>query len=610
MRPLCFVLLFFLLPLTVWSQKSTTITNSWADAKKYGKAGITVYWHESKPFIWKENGEFKGIEYELFIDFKKYLALNHNIDLTLNFIEAPSFADTYTLVRDHTQSGVMGASAFSITAERKRELNFTPSYMLDISVLISSKNVPVLTDTKQLDETIAGLTAITIKGTTYEADLLAIKRDRNIDFTIKYIPSIQNILRTIQDTTNAFGFIDLPVYLMYLNKDAGLKVNRQNLYPIKREGYALIYPKKSDWEAPLNEYFNAEETRAAVKIIISHYIDNEVYEFIQNLFRESNDNVMLLTHEKEVQMQELLGKTKQIETEATLRKYLLITLGFILIFLIVILLLYLKGKKTNKLLLEQKEEIEQQRISINTKNLELEENNFRLVQLNEEKNYLIKVLAHDLRAPINQVQGMARIFLLENKHLPPEQTYTIKEIIEASKRLNNMIGKILDIDAVENNRTNITLEKVDLCERVNKVVSSFQTNAEAKSIQLITNLAEKELWIKADVDYLTEIIENLISNAIKFSPYEKTITIATQANNASATLCIQDEGPGLTDADKEKLFQKFQQLSAKATGGEPSTGLGLSIVKKYTELMNGKVWYDSTAGKGARFCVEFPKHAD
>jgi signal transduction histidine kinase len=605
-----FALAFLLAGHAVLGQSALSGGDSWLDVKAKGNGNLTIYWHESKPFIWKEDDRMVGIECEIIEGFKQFLANKHHINLTVNWVESPSFNDTYLTIRTNNLKGTLGVSAFSITAERKKEVDFSAPYMLDISVLISSKNIPVITDHSQLNETLAGLQAITIRGTTYESDLLTIKNDRHIDFSIRYIPSTQNILKTIQDTVNAFGFIDLPVYLMELTKNAGLEIGRQNLYPIKREGYAFIYPKGSDWAVPLQAYFSSDQAKPDIKKAISRHIDNNVYAFIENFFLQSNDNVMLLTHEKEIQLQELLGKTKQIEIETKLRNYLLAALTIILVFMVIIFFLYRKRIKASKILQAQKQEIEKQQANIEVQNRELEEQNAKLILLNEEKNYLIKILAHDLRTPINHVHGLAEIFLLEQQHLAPDQADIINRIIEAAKRLNAMIGKILDVDAVEGNRANLSLEEIDLCNLLKKAVIAFEKTALRKNIQLNIHNECDGMVMQGDPVYVTEIIENLISNALKFSESGKTVEVGIKNGQSTLRLFIKDEGPGLTHEDKEKLFQKFQQLSAKATDGEPSTGLGLSIVKKYAELMNGKVWCESEAGKGATFCVEFPKYSN
>jgi signal transduction histidine kinase len=104
-----------------------------------------------------------------------------------------------------------------------------------------------------------------------------------------------------------------------------------------------------------------------------------------------------------------------------------------------------------------------------------------------------------------------------------------------------------------------------------------------------------------------EVLDNLISNAVKYSPQGKNIYIRLNISNEAVAVEVQDEGPGLSDEDKKHLFGKFARLSARPTAGEHSTGLGLSIVKRMVEAMNGRVWCESELGKGAKFCVELPK---
>ena len=103
-----------------------------------------------------------------------------------------------------------------------------------------------------------------------------------------------------------------------------------------------------------------------------------------------------------------------------------------------------------------------------------------------------------------------------------------------------------------------------------------------------------------------QVIENLVSNAVKYSPPGKAIRVHVHRDTALARCEVQDEGPGLSESDKARLFGTFARLSALPTGGEQSTGLGLSIVKKLVESMKGRVWCESELGKGATFIIEFP----
>jgi signal transduction histidine kinase len=101
-------------------------------------------------------------------------------------------------------------------------------------------------------------------------------------------------------------------------------------------------------------------------------------------------------------------------------------------------------------------------------------------------------------------------------------------------------------------------------------------------------------------------LSNIISNAVKYSPHGKNVYVRMKASNEEIRIEVQDEGPGISADDMKKLFGKFARLSARPTGGEHSTGLGLSIVKKMVEAMNGKVWCESEVGKGATFIVDLP----
>ncbi len=594
--------LIVLLSVPCFGQNPSVIMgDTWAKAKTTRKGTIAVYWYESKPFVYKnEKGQMRGIEIEILEGFKDYLKQTHHIDLKIAWKEAHDFGDTYTSIRDKKEEGTFGISAFSITPERQLEVGFSPSYMSDISVMISSKDIPVVQSMEEFDRIFSKLTAVTIKETTYEQDLIKLKSISNLPFAIKYIPSEQNIMRTIEKMDSAFGFIDLPVYMMIFNNDPSVNVKRQNLFPIKRKGYAIIFPPLSDWSIPLNEYFASDQFKTSLETIIAKYIDRELYRFVESLAIQSNDPVILLTKEKEIQQRDLLGKSEQIAQETRKRDFLIAVLVVILTFLLIIIMLY---KKRN----EQKKQIEAQGKSLTQKSEQLEKRNQHLVTLDQEKNNLIKILAHDLRTPINHVQGLAQVLLMDNETLPEEQKMIIRNISDASVRLNKMITNILDIDALENERIKIFMDAVDISSLLRQVVRSFDKQALKKNISLSFTSAKEASLIQGDSLFLIQIFENLLSNAIKFSENGKSVETTVSEENDKVIIRVQDQGPGLTEDDLQSLFKKFKQLSARPTGGESSMGLGLSIVKKYVELMKGRVWCESEHGFGATFLIEFTK---
>jgi signal transduction histidine kinase len=573
------------------------VADSWKDVKANKQGTVTMCWYESQPFIFSGANGMSGIEFEILQDFRKFLKKRHGVDLSMVWKEGKSFGNTYRQVKTATKSGVFGVSAFSVTPERQKDVQFSKSYMSDISVLITSKNIPIVQTREEFNKVFGKLTAITIEATTYEQDILKLKREGNVGFKVEYIPSSENILRVVEKRDSAFGFIDLPVYMKIFANEPSVNVKRQNLFPVKRQGYALIFPLESDWSEPLDEYFNSPEFNPELQRIIAHYIDIELYHFIESLAIQSNDMVVLLTKEKEIQYNELIDKTEQIEKDARARTVLIFMISLTFISLVVIALLYRKRNQQN-------EKIELQRQSIELKNEQLEKRNHHLVTLDEEKNNLIKILAHDLRTPINHVQGLAQLFLLSNSKLPEEDRMIIQRISDASVRLNKMITNILDIDSVENNRVKIFMDNVAVAPIITQVIKSFDKQAARKDIT-ITLDQKCNAEIQGDPLFLIQIFENLISNALKFSGKGTEISLSMEQQGDSVLISILDQGPGLTEEDKALLFKKFQRLSAKPTDGENSTGLGLSIVKKYVELMNGVVWCESEHGKGAVFLLKF-----
>ncbi|UZR96021.1 sensor histidine kinase [Chondrinema litorale] len=262
-----------------------------------------------------------------------------------------------------------------------------------------------------------------------------------------------------------------------------------------------------------------------------------------------------------------------------------------------------KALQKKTIQLEQRnEEVTAQRDLLELQNKEIEEKRNMLMQLNEDKNHLIGIVAHDLRNPLSTALSMSELVYSDGDNLDDDQKSSVNLISRSLRRMNEMIEKILDMRAIEAKKINMHFEKTDVAEMVMQVTESFKSEANKKNI-LFKIETEK---VKANVDksYLIQILENLISNALKFSPFDSNIIVKQYLKEDKLLIVIKDKGPGLTKEDHQKLFGKFQRLSAKPTNGEPSTGLGLSIVKKYIEAMNGKIWCESNYGEGASFIIE------
>ena len=234
--------------------------------------------------------------------------------------------------------------------------------------------------------------------------------------------------------------------------------------------------------------------------------------------------------------------------------------------------------------------------------VELRISNEELVNLNLEKNNLIGIVSHDLRNPLSQISSL--ISLIRMKSTSNEETAEYLDLMkETVHRLNQLIIKILDVEAIESKKINLKIESLNLSEILETVITRHSKDAANKNISIEKQIPG-EIYGIADKNFIEQVLENLLSNAVKFSPPGCRVYVSLLAAANKVRFEIKDEGPGLTDEDKQKLFGKFQKLSARPTGGESSTGLGLSITKKFVEAMHGKIWCESETGKGARFMVE------
>uniref|UniRef100_UPI00404A656E sensor histidine kinase n=1 Tax=Fulvivirga sp. TaxID=1931237 RepID=UPI00404A656E len=225
-----------------------------------------------------------------------------------------------------------------------------------------------------------------------------------------------------------------------------------------------------------------------------------------------------------------------------------------------------------------------------------------LEKLIEEKDYIIRILAHDLRNPLKNITGLAQLLELEDDAVRVKECTEM--IVQSSAKAQHLVNRVLEMDASEQEVGAIKLSNIKLGAVLHQVLDTLTDAAKLKGIGVkVVNKATNDI-VLAEETYLTLILENLISNAIKFSENNKTVTVKLENELGNLKVSIIDEGPGIEPDEEEMLFKKFSRLSARPTAGESSTGLGLSLVKRYVELVDGKVWYERDASVGATFVVE------
>lgn len=230
-----------------------------------------------------------------------------------------------------------------------------------------------------------------------------------------------------------------------------------------------------------------------------------------------------------------------------------------------------------------------------------------LKEANEFKKEVIGIAAHDLRNPLNAIIGFTNII----EEIVGDDSNIIEftaMIYEMSMQMNVLVSELLNSAAED--LTEISLEKkeFDLLELLKQILNGFVPIADKKNQQIrFENNNGTCTLIKADRNKLREVFENLVSNAIKYSPTQKEIFIRLKHRNDFIVIEIEDKGLGFTTEDLAKIFGKFQRLSSKPTGNETSNGLGLYIVKKIIDLHKGEIEVQSEKNKGSIFTVHIPR---
>jgi len=234
---------------------------------------------------------------------------------------------------------------------------------------------------------------------------------------------------------------------------------------------------------------------------------------------------------------------------------------------------------------------------------DLAASNERLVHLNNEKNEFLGIAAHDLKNPLTAILGNAELMrMTENRQMAARCNDTI---ILAATRMRDLIATLLDANAIEQGKYLSKIERLDINEVVTQCVESNRATADRKHILLRVGICDT-LWGQADRAATMQVIDNLISNALKFSPPQTTVHVYTSPEKGFVLVCVRDEGPGINAEDQKKMFGKFCRLTARPTAGESSNGLGLSIVKRLVDAMGGTIQCQSTPGLGTTFLVRLP----
>lgn len=384
---------------------------------------------------------------------------------------------------------------------------------------------------------------------------------------------------------------------------AGLKVtDKVKFAPIVAKLYKEIaqvhFSKEQYAEALLNlEKFNE----------LNDSIYNE-----SNLSQISNSQVLYELQLRQEELEHLHAQKELNDISLSFHQtftYLLVICTIVL--LVLLLLLFIQNRQnsnTIKALDRHNKRIKEQNEMLAIYNEELSLSQAKLKEFNATKDKFFSIISHDLKSPLNSLQGFMQLLTLQSGMLTPQELVHLAKglshsIDNLSALLDNLLGwSMSQMGKIEQRPTKVNLNTV-----VEQNISLLEINAQSKNIQ-VKNLVEDEAFIYADSDMTSFVIRNLLSNAIKFTKNNGWIKLSSKKTDDYIHLCVIDNGIGIAAPDLEKLFKIGEHFSTRGTAKEKGTGLGLILCKEFVEKNNGKLLIESVSNKGTTITVVLPTY--
>jgi len=238
---------------------------------------------------------------------------------------------------------------------------------------------------------------------------------------------------------------------------------------------------------------------------------------------------------------------------------------------------------------------------------ELEQTRDRLVKASQEKSELMHMVAHDLRGPLTSIQLGVELLQMEPPLSPASRATTTLRVNESADQMARLISDLLSAQNVDEGRFALNFVAGDACYIARAAMSSLSTVAQHKQIAIDTRLPQMPVSLTTDFVAMQQVVDNLLSNALKYSPRGSRVEIAVAEKKNCCRIEVRDQGPGVKPEEREKIFEKFGRGSAKPTQGEESIGLGLWIVRRFAMALHGAVWCEpGPGGVGSLFIIEVP----
>lgn len=224
-------------------------------------------------------------------------------------------------------------------------------------------------------------------------------------------------------------------------------------------------------------------------------------------------------------------------------------------------------------------------------------------EMNRMKSNFLASMSHELRTPMIGILGYSELLLTELTD--SEQREMVSLILKSGERLNDTLNSILDLSKIESQKVEIQLEPADVVKAIDESRKLFIVAAKEKNLSIIFKPSQEKIFVDADFNMLNKIMNNLISNAIKYTS-KGEIKIYAEIKKDNAVIKVSDTGIGILEEHKDIIFEPFRQVSEGFNRSHEGTGLGLTLTKRFVEFLGGKITVESVFGKGSTFVVELP----
>jgi signal transduction histidine kinase/Tfp pilus assembly protein PilF len=325
-----------------------------------------------------------------------------------------------------------------------------------------------------------------------------------------------------------------------------------------------------------------------------------ISEFIQN---EKQERQLLETQtryvvgKKETEIEKLdalrIEREKEIAGQKQFRKGLFVLVGLVLIIAVLLFILYLVKRRSNRVLEIAKNEVQKQ--------------NIKLQELNNTKDKFFSIISHDLKGPLNSLTSFSHLLIDHTENLSKEEIQMLARDLDKSvKNLFALLENLLEWSRSQTGNIDFTGEIFNLAETLDINKNLLDSQAKSKRISIRTE-HDGLCLVKLHKQSINTVVRNLISNAIKFTDNEGTITVSIKQTNRLLSVSVADNGVGMSADVMNKLFRLDKKHSSKGTANEKGTGLGLILCREFVEKNGGKIHVDSQVGKGSVFTFSFPK---